>query len=51
MYVFTGRVLPFHSGVCVSGHFSDLAAVAFLPPLRSPAKSIIHGAIEQRETL
>jgi len=30
-YVFTGCDSPFHSGVYVSGHFNDLAAVAFLP--------------------
>ena len=34
-----GCALPFHSGVYVSGHFNDLAAVAFLPPPRSPASS------------
>ena len=40
MYVFRGYAPPFHSGVYVSGHFNDLAAVAFLPPPRSPAKSM-----------
>jgi len=39
MFVFTWRALPFHLGVCVSGHFKDLAAGAFLPPPRSPAKN------------
>ena len=39
-YVFTGLAPPLHSGVYVSGHFNDLAAVAFLPPPRSPAKSM-----------
>ena len=29
-YVFTGCASPFHSDVYVSGHFKDLAAVAFL---------------------
>ena len=38
--MFTGCVSPFHSGVFVSGHFKDLAAVAFLPPPRSPAKNM-----------
>ena len=40
LYVFTGRAPPFHSGVYVPGHFKDLAAVAFLPPPRSPARSM-----------
>jgi len=40
VYVFTGCAPPLHSGVYVSGHFNDLAAVAFLPPPRSPAKSM-----------
>ena len=40
LYVFTGFALPLHSGVYVSGHFNNLAAVAFLPPPRSPAKSM-----------
>jgi hypothetical protein len=40
MYVFRWCASPFHSGVYVSGHFNDLAAVAFLPPPRSPAKSM-----------
>ncbi len=35
-----GVCFPVHSHVCVSGHFNDLAAVAFLPPPRSPAKSM-----------
>jgi len=39
-YVFTGCAPPLHSGVYVSGHFNGLAAVAFLPPPRSPAKSM-----------
>ena len=39
-YVFRGCAPPFHFGVYVSGHFNDLAAVAFLPPPRSPAKSL-----------
>jgi hypothetical protein len=39
-YVFTGHASPFHSDVYVSGHFKNLAAVAFLPPPRSPAKSM-----------
>jgi len=34
-----GCALPFHSGVCVAGNFNDLAAVAFLPPPRSPTKN------------
>jgi len=38
--VFTGRVSPIHFGDYVAGHFNNLAAVAFLPPSRSPAKSI-----------
>jgi len=38
--MFTGFAPPLHSGVYVSGHFKDLAAVAFLPPPRSPAKSM-----------
>ncbi len=33
-----GGALPFHSDVYVPGHFNNLAAVAFLPPPRSPAK-------------
>ncbi len=32
LYVFTGCASPLYSGVYVSGHFNDLAAVAFLPP-------------------
>ena len=40
MFVFTGGASPFHSGVYVSGHFNDLAAGAFLPPPRSPAKNM-----------
>jgi len=32
LYVFTGCAPPLYSGVYVSGHFNDLAAVAFLPP-------------------
>jgi hypothetical protein len=32
LYVFTGFTPPLLSGVYVSGHFNDLAAVAFLPP-------------------
>ncbi len=39
-YVFTGYVSPIHSGGCVSGHFNDFAAGAFLPPPRSPAKNV-----------
>jgi len=31
---------PVHLDVCVSVHFNKLAAVAFLPPPRSPAKNI-----------
>jgi len=38
--VFRGRASPFHFAVYVSGHFNNLAAGAFLPPLRSPAKSM-----------
>jgi len=44
MYIFTG-FSPVHSGVCVSGHFNDLAAVAFLPPPRSPAKKHAGAAV------
>jgi len=40
MYVFTGCAPPLHSDVYVAGHFNDLAAVAFLPPPRSPAISM-----------
>ena len=40
LYVFKGYASPLHSGVYVSGHFNALAAVAFLPPPRSPAKSM-----------
>jgi hypothetical protein len=40
MLVFTRRALPFLSDVYVSGHFNDLPAGAFLPPPRSPAKSM-----------
>ena len=32
LYVFTGCAPPLYSSVYVSGHFNDLAAVAFLPP-------------------
>ena len=39
-YVFTGYASPLHFGVCVSGHFNNVAAVAFLPPPRSPAKTM-----------
>ena len=35
-----GVRFPVHLGVCVSGHFNNLAAVAFLPPPRSPAKNM-----------
>ena len=45
LYVFTGWAPPFHSGVYVPGHFNDLAAVAFLPPPRSPAKSMRENAV------
>jgi len=38
--VFTGFAPPLHSGVYVSGHFNELAAVAFLPPPRSLAKTM-----------
>ena len=38
--MFRGCTPPLHSGVYVSGHFNNLAAVAFLPPPRSPAKSM-----------
>ncbi len=31
---------PLHFDVYVSGYFNDLAAVAFLPPPRSPAKNM-----------
>ena len=44
-YVFTGCALPFHSGVCVSGHCNNLAEVAFLPPPRSPAKKHAGAAV------
>ncbi len=40
LYVFRGYAYPLHSDVYVTGHFNDLAAVAFLPPPRSPAKSM-----------
>ena len=35
-----GCAFPFYSGVYVAGHFDNLAAVAFLSPPRSPAKSM-----------
>ena len=40
MYVFTGCDPSLHSWVSVSGHFNGLAAVAFLPSPRAPAKSM-----------
>jgi len=40
MYVFRGYASPIHFAVYVSGYFNDLAAGAFLPPPRSPAKSM-----------
>jgi hypothetical protein len=40
LYAFTGYTPSLHSGVYVSGHFNNLAAAAFLPPPRSPAKSM-----------
>jgi len=40
MFVFTGCTPPLHFGVYVSVHFNNLAAGAFLPPPRSPAKSM-----------
>ena len=45
MYVFRGYAPPFHSDVYVSGHLNNLAAGAFLPPLRSPAKKPAGAAI------
>ena len=35
----------FHSDVYVSGHFNDVAAAAFLPPPRSPAKKPAGAAV------
>ncbi len=35
-----GCAPPLHFDVYVSGYFNDLAAVAFLPPPRSPAKNM-----------
>jgi len=43
--VFTGFAPPFNSGVYVPGHFNDLAVVTFLPPPRSPAKSMRENAV------
>jgi hypothetical protein len=40
LYVFRGCAPPLHFDVYVSGYFNDLAAVAFLPPPRSPAKNM-----------
>jgi hypothetical protein len=43
--MFRGCASPFHSDVCVSGHFNNLAAGAFLPPQRSPAKKRAGAAV------
>ncbi len=42
--MFRGCAPPLHFDVYVSGYFNDLAAVAFLPPPRSPAKKKHAGA-------
>jgi hypothetical protein len=44
-HVFRGCDPPFHSDVYVSGHFNNLAAVAFLTPPRSPAKKPTGAAV------
>ena len=40
IYVMMGCAPSFHSCVYVAGHFKNLVAGAFLPPPRSPAKSM-----------
>jgi hypothetical protein len=50
-YVFRGCASPFHSGVYVSGHFNNLAAGAFLPPPRSPAKMPAGAAVSPTANL
>ena len=40
-----GGIFSLHSRVCVTGIFNGLAAVAFLPPPRSPAKKTAGAAV------
>jgi hypothetical protein len=40
LYVFRWQLLLLHFGVCVTGIFNELAAVAFLPPPHSTFASL-----------
>jgi hypothetical protein len=50
-HVLTGCAPPVRSGVYVSGHFNDLAAVAFLPPLHSPDEIAVTNSDDFKEIL
>jgi hypothetical protein len=45
LYVFRGHSFPLHFGVSVTGIFSGLAAVAFLPPPHSTFAALRMAAV------